>query len=51
MSELFDLVISTLGCEEFNFTDKLFRRKGAYRITATVTCIQLYSYAYTLDEN
>jgi len=41
MLESFDLVISKLDCEEFNFADKLFRRKGAYRITATVTCVCL----------
>jgi hypothetical protein len=41
MSELFGLVISKLDCEEFNFTDKLSRRKGTYRITTTVTCTRL----------
>jgi hypothetical protein len=41
MLELFDMVISKLDCEEFNFIDKLFRRKGAYRITAAVACVRL----------
>jgi len=40
MSDLFDLVISKLDSEEFNFVDKLFRRRGAYRITTVVTCIR-----------
>jgi len=41
MPELLDLVFSKLGCAEFNFSDKLFRRKGAYRISTAVTCTRL----------
>jgi len=41
MPELYDLVNSKLYCEEFKFTFKLFRRKGTYRITTTVTCTRL----------
>ena len=34
-------MISKLGYEEFNFTDKLFGIKGAYRMSRAVTCILL----------
>jgi len=34
-------VISKLDCEKFNFTDKSFGRKGAYRITTKVKYMHL----------